>query len=158
MLLLHTSFVSAVEFARLEPSQPREGEPVSMVIRYGICDYLNGDFEVSQSDRQIHVVIEGMRLIQPFCVFPIDEISYSLGLFDADTWVLDIDYHYVYEGTDESFVENVDIVTFVVLPSSIGVPIVPVPTLGWWGGLGLALLVLAAAIRAASRRFVRNRA
>jgi hypothetical protein len=104
------------------------------------------------------MIVDGARLIEPFCLVPPSQYAYPIGAFEAGTWVLQIDYRHNDETSPgDTVIETIDTITFDVLPAPAGAAPTPVPTLGWWGKLGLALLALAAAVHAASRRIIRSR-
>jgi len=80
----------------LQPSQPRAGELVSVVVFAGGCDAFSDDPppQVTRISGTVRIVLSAVSSIDPFCVFPAGASKFPVGTFGAGTYRLQVDRTY----------------------------------------------------------------
>lgn len=126
----------------LLPANPLEGQPVSIIVRSGHCDALNGKITFVQEGTFVRVLVDGVRS-EAICGFPQIDHEFALGSFAAGNYTLQLDYRY-YTGLDptDTVTETIGTIQFFVTPAGGGAT-VPIPSMDLAGRLGLALSLLA---------------
>ena len=137
----------------LSPTNPAEGQTISVNIRFGQCDALGevpGYPQITQTDNAIRILLHSIHVSYPeFCNVPILIRSFPVGAYPAGTYTVQVDRTYDAILPPRTVVETLGILPFTI--AAAPAPAV-LPTTGLIGLLALFATMLLIAAPVLSRR------
>jgi len=137
----------------LSPTNPTEGQTVSVSIRVGQCDALGevpGYPQITQTGNAIRILLHSIRVYDSeFCNVPILIRSFPVGVYPAGAYTVQVDRTYEVPLPPQTIVETLGILPFTV--SGAPAPAV-LPTTGFIGLLTLFATILFIAVPVLRRR------
>jgi len=135
----------------LSPTNPTEGQTVSVNIRVGQCDVLPvGPEQITQTGNSIRILLNSIHIsYSEFCNIIVGVRTFPLGVYPPGSYTVQVDRTYELPLPPQTIVETLGILPFTVA----GAPAPAVlPTNGFIGLLALFVTVLLIAAPVLSRR------
>ena len=156
LMLLSQLAQAFVDPPTLSPTNPTEGQTVSVSIRVGQCDGLPGGAEqITQTGNSIRILLNSYHAFDSeFCNIIVGVRTFPLGAYPAGSYTVQIDRTYEAVLPPRTIVETLGILPFTV--TGAAAPAV-LPTTGFIGLLALfATILLVAAPVLRRRQLYRN--